>query len=124
MINKYHGYLFLVSLVVLYIFLFYCFCIPHKKYLSDEWREIFLYLGAKENVLDSITHDNDVWYFNLKSTCVAFSESEDSFCEEYKNYCCGKGIHGDKIAQARAVLRSIKNGGVHDMCPLIYQSLD
>ena len=86
-------FLFLYSAVLFAIFLTYVFYCDHKTHLSDDWNEVFSGIGIHKKIVETIQHDNDVWYVNGQSTCVGYGVPGE-YCDYKTVYCtnedCGK----------------------------------
>jgi len=113
--------LFIGSGILLFFFLVYVFICQHRFAVIDKkW----LILFSKYNINPKdITHDESVWYYKNKNTCVFYSEWKDTECPRHSRYCSGKlNSAGNAELQVRAIREAINNKGEHPKCPLIYPS--
>ena len=84
---------------------------------NDGWISLF---SVKEDInLADISHDEEMWYYKGKSTCVGFGEIDQN-CKRNECYCSGKGTYGSPKKQVKMVIKAIENDGLHPMCPLLY----
>ena len=118
-------YLVCLALIMLFVFLGYVFLSEHKYHVDNDpfWIELFEKNGLSKKELSKITHDENVWYHNNKSTCVGFGEPNNK-CILSDQVCCGglsTQTFGDYTDQVKAVILSISSeGGKHPDCPLLY----
>jgi len=113
-----HKYLWLAGILLFVLFLGYVFWHDHKHSISDDfqWVEKFLRVGVDPK---DITHDESVWYYKRRSTCVGYGDWKDE-CPKHESYCAGERIFGDANAQVDAIKKALERGGVHPECPLVY----
>jgi len=116
-----HFYLFLGGVAVMAILVIYAFVVDHKHSLSKEWVSSFTSIGVSADKVENISHDEEMWYYAGKSTCVGYGDYKDS-CPKFQGVCAGeKGkTFGSALEQARAVKAALDGGGSHSQCPLIY----
>jgi len=121
-----HGYLFVAGVVALMMFLVYVFICEHKTPISQNemWTEAFRKAGLTPDQIRDMTHDDSMWYYQSRSTCVAYGGDFSGKCRRHENYCAGGDRYGDAEAQAQAVKEALDKGGEHPMCPLIYPGAD
>lgn len=118
---KSHQILFIMGSILLSLFLIYVFICQHRFVVTDKkWLMLF----EKYNIdPKDITHDESVWYFKDRNTCVFYSEYEETKCPSHSRYCSGNlEKAGNPNFQIKALRDAINNGGEHPLCPLIYPS--
>lgn len=117
-----HGYLFIAGFVAIIMFLIYVFICEHKISINgnDIWVLAFKRNGMNDSQIKNLTHDDSMWYYKLKSTCVAYGGDFSEKCRRYESYCAGGDKYGDEDLQALAVKEALDNDGEHPMCPLVY----
>lgn len=114
-----HFCLWIATIIFIILFTGYIYWYDHKEFIDEtHWKRRFEKEGLK-NIYD-VRHDNDSWFYKGKSTCVGYSE-ENMVCPEYETHCAGGETYGTYDQQVKSVLDSIKNGGTHIDCPLIYE---
>jgi hypothetical protein len=115
-------YLTVAAIIILIIFLIYIFQVNHKYDIDDNtfWSKLFKNAGFSASEILNITHDDDTWYYNGLSTCVAYSNNPNTKCKKSDYYCPGKNIVGTPQQQVEAVRDAINNNGEHILCPRIY----
>jgi hypothetical protein len=117
-----HFYLFIAGVVVIILFFGYAFWYDHKKQFEDHnIDKIFKRYGLSEEQISNISHDDDMWYYKRKSTCVGYSSIPDELCPKFQEVCVGGKTFGNLEDQIREVVKAIKIGGLHEDCPLIYE---
>lgn len=129
-----HLYLFIAAVVLFSIFLVYVYVHNHRTSAEDSgfWTKVFYHNDMGE-YLPHITHDDDVWYYKGRNTCVAYcghTEPTDR-CPRNESYCAGVGepygapnSYGSPNQQVQAIRLAIEKGGEHPLCPLIYAGAD
>lgn len=124
--NKAHKYLFIAGTILFIIFLLYIYFCDHKQSIleSEFWTKEFLKAGFSKEKIEDIEHDDSVWYYKNRPTCVAYSGSFFEKCLPYEHYCPGGNTFGIPEKQIKALQEAIDNGGEHVDCPLIYPGLD
>lgn len=100
------------------MYIYYGYVLDHKRSTNREYLEENL--SIPDEILDSLSHDADVWYYNGKSTCVAFGVANAS-CPKHFAVCSGGENFGKLSDQLRNNIVAIQNGGEHPDCPLIYR---
>ena len=117
-----HSYLFLAGIVVFSIFLIYVYICNHRTEIgqSDVWNQSFQKVGLSSKDIENLTHDDSMWYYRGRPTCVAYGDFRKR-CPKFESYCAGGDTFGTPEQQALEVKLAIKNGGEHVSCPLIYQ---
>jgi NAD-dependent dihydropyrimidine dehydrogenase PreA subunit len=118
-----HLYLCIAGLVFLILFFGYVFWFEHKEKIQGDWEERFENAGLTKEQISDITHDDSMWYYQRMSTCVGYGNPEDK-CPSHESYCSNGNTFGSFEKQASEVSKSIKKGGVHEDCPLIYSGAD
>lgn len=121
-----HSYMFIAGIVALVMFLIYVFICEHKISIegNDMWTSAFMKTGLSNNKIHDLTHDDSMWYYKMRSTCVAYNGDFSGKCYRHENYCAGGDVYGDEESQALAVKEALNNNGEHPMCPLIYPGAD
>lgn len=126
-----HLYLVLGAVILLSIFIVFVYIAKKREGIDDysdenrEWLTTFRKSGFTDAEISRVTHDDHVWYYDGKNTCVGYGDAEDE-CPAYQTYCAGGSVNGTYHTygtlqqQSLAILKSIKSGGVHEECPLIY----
>lgn len=124
--NKSHTYLFIFGVVLLVGFLIHVYVCEHKISIegNDMWRNAFLRNGFSSTQIKDISHDDTVWYYKRRSTCVGYSEDTSKECTSSENYCSGGNDYGTEDQQVLSVKKAVSNGGEHPKCPLIYTGTD
>jgi hypothetical protein len=118
-----HFYLWVAAVVLLTGFLIYGYVWDHSVNVAGSkiWRDAFASVGI--NLRDDgvkITHDEDVWYHDGKSTCVAYGDWDEK-CPRHSEFCAGANFKiGTATEQAKAVADAISAGGRHPKCPLLH----
>lgn len=117
-----HGYLFLAGVVILLFFLAYVYFCNHQTeiYKNNLWISAFQEIGLTPRQIDDITHDDSMWYYLKRPTCVGYGGYFTKKCPKYENYCSGGSTFGNPLQQALAVKKAIYTGGEHPSCPLVY----
>lgn len=122
-----HFYVIIACVILGFFFVVYGFVYDHKEHITTSdnpnkvmWTKTFVDQGMPEAIIDDISHDEDTWYYNGISTCVAYGDWNDR-CIRNEVYCGGKNVVGTPEQQAQAVVEALRNGGMHPMCPLLYQ---
>src|SRR5438105_4042679 len=113
-----HFYLWSGAVLLFLFFAVYVFWYEHKRGIShdQDWVERFKIAGIDPR---DITHDEGVWYYKRRSTCVGYGDWDDE-CPRHENYCSGRKTFGDAQLQVTSILRAINNNGTHPECPLVY----
>lgn len=133
-----HEYIFFASIAIFALLLGYIF-IEHQYSITnnESMIEIFEKAGLTKDKIEEISHDDFMWYYRGKSTCVLYNNSDEK-CLEHEGYCSGDNIliqlsknneinlardakFGTLFQQAVEVRKAIEHGGYHPSCPLIYQ---
>jgi hypothetical protein len=124
-----HLDLILGGLILLGMFLVYGFIAKHQRHIHHDsaWTDTFKKFGVDPS---GITHDEDTWYYNGKTTCVAYGPSSlgqdpggkgPDGCNQSESFCSGGfGKYGSMEEQAKAVADAIHGTGLHSGCPIIY----
>ena len=115
-----HVYLWLGGALLLLLFIVYVFWHDHKENIDDDWAGKFRAIGIDPK---DMTHDDGVWYYRRRSTCVGYGDWTDE-CPKHESYCAGGKVFGDSQTQVNAVGAALNNGGTHPECPLIYVGAD
>jgi len=111
-----HLIVWIIGVIFLLILICYTYVNEHRVDLNkDHWRGLFKY---HESIVDDISHDEYMWYYKGKSTCVGFGEP-DTECSRSQSTCAGASVYGDFSTQAREVERAITNDGIHPDCPTL-----
>jgi hypothetical protein len=118
-----HCYLFIASSIVLLLYLGYVFWYDHKYTVnSDDFEDLFKKYGLVNEQISNIKHDDDVWYYKNKSTCIGYSSDSREACPKFQWVCIGGGTFGTLKDQIYEVAKLIKSGTTtHPECPLIYE---
>lgn len=112
-----HKYTWLAGALLLAFFIGYAFWYDHKEtiYYSEEWNRRFRAVGIDPR---RVTHDDGMWYYDRKSTCVNYGDGGE--CPRHEGYCAGGKTYGTLDEQVLAVKEALENGGTHPECTLIY----
>ncbi|HMP28060.1 MAG TPA: hypothetical protein PKD85_00585 [Saprospiraceae bacterium] len=118
-----HFYLFIAGAIVLLLYLGYVFWYDHKNEVTDkDLHELFKKYGLTDTQIADIKHDDDVWYYKNKSTCIGYSSDPREACPKFQWVCLGDRTFGNLKEQIYAISQLIKNGmDSHPDCPLIYE---
>ena len=124
--NKSHKLLFAFGVIIFFMFLIYVYVCEHKISIEKYkwWTDVFSRNGFTNSQIKNITHDNSIWYYKRKSTCVAYSEDDLGKCDKSEHYCSGDHTYGSRDLQVKNIKKAIDNGGEHPKCPLIYIGAD
>jgi len=122
-----HLYLALSALLLLSLFIAFIYLIKKRSNIDadDVWIHTFRDAGIADSDIGQITHDDHVWYYKDRSTCIGYGDVEEE-CPAYENYCAGGTSNGTLYTygslkqQALAIKQAILAGGQHEECPLIY----
>jgi hypothetical protein len=129
---KSHLYLYIAGVVLFILFLGYTFWYDHKTDVdgNEAAAEAFRKEGLSEEQISRIRHDDDVWYYDGRSTCVGYSSHDNDSserCPYFQSVCAGSKARtfGSLSDQVREVAKVIKSGKTqHPDCPLIYEGGD
>lgn len=126
---KSHFYLYIAGIVLFILFLGYVFWYDHKTNIDegDDFVKIFKKEGLSDDQISQIRHDDDVWYYKGKSTCIGYSSDSKEHCPYFQSVCTGKDSRtfGTIDEQIKEVAKIIKKGDdQHPDCPLIYEGAD
>lgn len=135
---KTHLWIWLGALILFVMFVIYGFIAKHHKHIHHDstWNELFEKGGLSPKEIEKITHDEDTWYYDGKTTCVKYgvksNSGTDSFlgidleCDSSEGVCAG-GLnnYGSKMDQVDLIVQAIKsgkdeNGYIHEQCPILY----
>lgn len=116
-----HLYLWIAGIVFAILFIGYTFWFDHKSHIdeNESWVSRFENEGLSREQINDLTHDDTMWYYQRKSTCVGYGEPNEA-CPKNENFCSGGSTYGDFSKQAEEIAMALKKGGVHPDCPLIY----
>ena len=118
--NKSHIYLFIFGVVLFIAFLIYIYVCEHKFLIEHNniWKNAFSRNGVPLSQIKDIYHDDNMWYYKRRPTCVGYSEKHSKKCNNYENYCSDHNKYGKEDQQVLSVKKAISNGGEHPKCPL------
>ena len=114
-----HFYLWVSALVAFIGFVLYSFVQEHKIKIKGRqmWKEAYSKFGVDRT---KMSHDDGMWYYDGQSTCVGYGTLTEK-CPRSECYCAGNKTFGSVEQQSSAVATAIKNGGVHPLCPVVYE---
>jgi hypothetical protein len=122
-----HACLCVAGIVLLIVVLIYVYICEHKVGILDSevWKKAFEDHGLGKEI-EHITHDDEMWYHNEVSTCVAYrgSVNDSKACNRSDKFCSGGKTYGNYDQQVLAIKEALMNGGEHPLCPLIYPGAD
>lgn len=122
---KPHFYLYIAAFVVMILYMGYAFWYEHKSRMMGDLESLFKKEGLTDAQIDNIKHDDDVWYYKDKSTCIGYSSDERDPCPKFQSVCLGDTTYGSIDQQVQEVSNLIKKGlNAHPLCPLIYEGSD
>lgn len=117
-----HGYLWTAGLVIFILFIGYAFWYEHQKSADDsgeDWMQHFIKAGLTPDEASDMSHDADLWYYKRKPTCVGYGDWNEE-CLIFESVCSGGKKFGTPEQQAKNVSISLKSGGKHPDCPIVY----
>lgn len=116
------SFLFYLSMSLFICCIIYIYFTEKKIRLIDE--NIITYsINFPKDLLKDISHDENVWYYKDKFTCVGFGFEKEK-CPKSQVVCSSKDkkYFGTFDEQLQHVKYAIDNGEIHDDCPLLYFS--
>lgn len=119
-----HKYLFIAGLVLFILYIGYIFWYDHKMDIEN-FESLFKKEGLTDKEINEIKHDDDVWYYKNRSTCIGYSSNSNEPCPKFQWVCIGGKTFGTIENQIKEVSKLIKNNkSQHPDCPLIYEGSD
>jgi len=113
-----HTVLWCAGFVLLFI-IFLHLILRSPNEVGDNYKDDFIKQGISQSDIESLSHDDEIWYYKNIPTCVAYAGKYTKKCNKNTTYCGGGDIVGTPSQQAQAILQAIKNDGIHPLCPLI-----
>ena len=125
-----HTYFLCAVCIILAAYLLYIYFYNHKEDLdlhNYAWTSSMDKNGITKEQMDNLSHDESVWYYKKKSTCVGYGEPQDE-CLKHESFCSGEDFinttFGSYDEQAKSLHEAFLNGGIHPECPIIYSGAD
>jgi len=122
-----HKFLYTGAILLFMLYVWYAFVYERKINICDQpsrWRANLLGANVRKRNVCDISHDDDMWYYKGKSTCVGYGKPREK-CNWRERVCAGGHTMGSYMSQAREVAKAITSkGGMHRECPLVYVGAD